>query len=45
MNEIRRELERAHEAHTAAQPEQPQKKRRVRDWFRRQWTRRTSTSR
>ena len=43
MNEIRRELERAHEAHTAAQPEP--KRRRVRDWFRRQWTRRTSTSR
>jgi hypothetical protein len=46
MNEVRRELERAHEAHTAAEAEQPlAKKRRLRDLFKRAWLRRTSTSR
>ncbi len=44
MNKVREELERAHEAHTAAHGE-PQKKKRIRDWFRRQWLRRTSSSR
>jgi hypothetical protein len=45
MNEVRRELERAHEAHTAAAAEAEPKKRRLRDWFRRAWLRRTSSSR
>jgi hypothetical protein len=44
-NEVRREMERAHEAHTGAQGEQPKKKRRIRDWFKREWLRRTSTHR
>ena len=45
MNEVRRELERAHAEHVAAHGEPPAKKRRVREWFRRQWLRRTSSSR
>jgi hypothetical protein len=45
MNNVRRELERAHETHVAAQAESPQKKRRIRGWFKRAWLRHTSTSR
>lgn len=43
-NHVRRELERAHEEHAAAAPA-PAKKRRLRDWFKRAWLRRTSTHR
>jgi hypothetical protein len=43
MNKVREELERAHAEHVAAHGEP--KKRRIRDWFRRQWMRHTSTSR
>jgi hypothetical protein len=45
MNNVRDELQRAHEAHTAAQGEPATKKRTVREWFRRAWLRRTSSSR
>ena len=44
-NHVRREIERAHEAHAAEQAEQPAKKRSLREWFKRAWLRRTSTSR
>jgi hypothetical protein len=45
MNHIRREMERLHEEHVAAQGEQKPKKWSIREWFRRQWLRRTSSSR
>jgi hypothetical protein len=46
MNEVRRELERAHEEHRAIQADQPPaKKKRVRRWFKDAALRRTSTKR